>query len=90
MGLAEFLLLCIQMWHLCLLGISVLFLIKFYYTKRRNYYKTSLKYGVFSVPFAILIFFMMLHFGTLFQAVMYCIAIIIGLLPIILAIMGKD
>lgn len=92
MTIAETLLLFIQVGHFLLLGLSVFFLARYYSCgkARKAYYKGALKYGFMSLVLAILLFFILLHFGTMLEAIVYGISILLGILPIILAILGKD
>ena len=92
MNLAETFLLFIQVGHLLLLGLSLFFLARFYSggKSRRVYYRGSMKYGLMSLVPGILLFFILLHFGTMSEALLYGLSIILSLLPIILAALGKD
>lgn len=86
MALAELLLLFLQVCHIMALGLAVFYLIRYYKNKKfiRAHFKHSVIYGLWSIPFAILIFFLMLHYGTMLEAVLYSISIIVALLPLIM------
>ena len=92
MIIANTLLLFIQVGHLLLLGLSLFFLAKYYCggKSRKLYYRGALKYGLLSLVLATLLFFVLLHFGTMLEALIYGISILLGVLPIILALLGKD
>ena len=92
MNLAETFLLFIQVGHFLLLGLSLFFLARYYGggKSRRVYYRGSLKYGFISLVPGILLFFILLHFGTMFEALLYGFSILVSLSPIILAALGKD
>jgi len=92
MNLAETFLLFLQVGHFLLLGLSLFFLARYYGggKARKVYYRGALKYGLMSLVLATLLFFILLHFGTMLEAIIYGISILLALLPIILAIFGKD
>lgn len=90
-NLAKVTLLLIQILHFVVLGLSVLYLVRYYagHKLQKFLFRHSMAWGLISEPFSVVLFLIMLFYGTFDETITYAISILIGLLPFIAILLRK-